>query len=110
MIVCLLSTIVMLSSCREEKPPLSVNTMSKVLEGFHLADVYARYLPVDSLHPLQAHEDSLRFYQSRILHEQKLEDADFRAALHWYQQHPVWLDSVYQLVLNDLSVKAAARR
>jgi len=90
--------------CQTDKPPISIDQMSKVLLDMHLAESYAQQMPKPVDHYTLKNEDSLRKYHAGILKKYQLSEKQFLQDLHWYTNHPTLLDSVYQIMLTDIAI------
>ncbi|HNB81684.1 MAG TPA: DUF4296 domain-containing protein [Chitinophagaceae bacterium] len=104
------ATLFLWSSCKPEPAPISIPAMASVLKDLHFAESYTQVLPFDSLHPVLNRQDSLNRMNAMIYQQHHLTETQFREALQWYQNHPVFFDSVYQIILNDISIQQARSR
>lgn len=92
-------TLLLLSSCNSDKPPVAEDKMAAVLVDLHLAEARAMQIPADSNSiptGLGRNLDSLAVFYQSVLHHHNLDTASFRKALDWYTVHPEVLDSVYK--------------
>lgn len=95
----------MFASCQQATAPLSMKQMSAILLDLHIAESYAHHLPIDSMHRGLKNEDTLRFLTAQVLKEHHTNEKDLQASLAWYQTQPELLDSIYEQVLNELSIR-----
>jgi hypothetical protein len=81
--------------------------MRNILMEMHLAESFAQHIPKDSIHFLLKNEDSLRQFNADILHRYSVTEKEFATALNYYKTQGETLDSIYQDLLNELSVRQA---
>lgn len=94
-----------LFGCKTDAPPLSMKQMSSILLDLHLAEAYAHHLPKDSMHRGLKNEDTLLYFNAQILKDHKTTQNELQTSLAWYQSRPELLDSIYEQVMNELSVR-----
>lgn len=92
-------------SCNEEKPPIPQDKMAEILTELHLAESFAQILPVDQGGYMTKNYDTMMVLYSNIYSKYKLDTADFKTAVRWYEAHPKMFDQVYEQVLESLSLK-----
>lgn len=95
-------TAILAASCSGKKPPVPFNTFKNVLKELHLSEAAAG-VPGTSFYESFATDSSARF-NAMVLKKNGISEAQFREALGWYKDRPELLDSVYRLVLNDLTL------
>jgi hypothetical protein len=101
---------VLLIGCADDTPPIPIQKMSAILTDIHLAESYAQKAPQDIKQLTTKNQDTINAYMAIVFHTHQVSETAFREGLKWYQQHPKLLDSVYQQVLNTLSVKQSELR
>lgn len=92
-----------LSCNRKTKPPIDFVTMKGVLYDIYVAEVRAGM--TDSMVGLVRNKDSIKLNEgyTAVLQHYDIDLATFEHALIWYTEHPILLDSMYQILIaqND---------
>lgn len=97
LILCPLSIVLCLSSCRPHGI-LSSRKMRSVLVDLHKTDAL---LQVSGLH--HGHNDAEDHYYAMVLEQHGITQAQFDSSLVWYTAHPQLFDKIYPKVLAQLT-------
>lgn len=96
LILCLLSIVLCLSSCRP-RGILTSRQMRKVLVDLHKTDAL---LQVTGLQ--HGHNEAEDMYYAMVLEQHGITQAQFDSSLVWYTAHPQLFDKIYPKVLAQL--------
>lgn len=97
-------SLILIAGCKQDKPPLGPEQMSKLLLELHLAEAYAQQIPRETETISYKNEDSLLIFNAEILKRLRVSESDFRKSLNWYKSRPELLDSIYQTILSDIAI------
>ena len=100
------------TSCKriEEKPPISMEKMKKVLLDLQIAETYSVGLNFDTLSPgnkFKKNYDSLSVFYGAVLNHHDLSITDFKEAMKWYENKPVLMDSLVMLTIEQMTEEQA---
>ncbi len=100
-------------SCKEEEiiPPISVEKMKSIVLDIQLAETYSTGLGTDTTQNItfKKNEDSLALFYTSIWKHHDIDASEFENYYTWYKEHPIYLDSVFTLVLEEMSKEKAER-
>lgn len=90
-------------SCKEKKQYIPIQQLKDILLQMHLAESYALMAPKDS--NLQYTDTTmLAKHYNQILNQNKITQQDFELSIQHYKDIPGMYDSIYQMILNDISI------
>lgn len=90
-------------ACKEKKHYIPINQLKDVLLQMHLAESYALMAPKDS--NLQYTDTVLLAkHYNKILMQNNISQKDFELSIQYYKDIPGMYDSIYQMILNDISI------
>lgn len=96
---------------KSEKPPVTQETMERLVMDLHMAEVYSS-IHKDSIYTVSIKNmDSLAAYQKDILHHYNITQEQFADIISWYKVNPQELDSIYAKVIplmSELETKYSA--
>lgn len=73
----------------------------------HLAEAYSQIIPKDSTKQFMKNIDSLEYFDATILKEFHISQQKFNQDIEYYKTQPQLLDSIYQLILSELTILQA---
>jgi hypothetical protein len=88
----------------QEKPPIELDKMKLIVADLSIAEEYAKGLFPDSINnKLDKNPDSLATFYASIWKHHQIDREEFQEAFDWYKSHPLLLDSLYALVLTEIT-------
>ena len=78
--------------------------MSKILLKMHIAEGYASVLPKEVNSNQLKNMDSLIVFDNTILKEFNISKKTFDENINYYKTQPAKLDSIYLIILNEISL------
>ncbi len=88
----------------KQKEHLPVQTMSKILLKMHIAESYAQLLPKENTTVMSKNMDSLKKFDAAIYKEFHINKEEFDRSLDYYKSNPQLLDSIYQIIMNEIAI------
>lgn len=104
LILLLVAILLQATACQkrtEAPPPLSREQMVSLMMEIYLSEARTSLLPLDkdsSYRLFMAHQDSL-------LQRHGLQDSTLRKAYAYYLEHPTELESIYDAIIDSLSLR-----
>lgn len=98
--------LLLLAACKPDAPKIpegiiAPGKMSLILEDIHIADAVAETKAQSGGNEAELTKQ----YYAVVYAKYNISEADFIKSYKYYEQNPVWLNKVYDGVLNDLSKK-----
>lgn len=90
-------------SCEEKKHYIPIHQLKEVLLQMHLAESYALMAPKDS-NVQYIDTVLLAKNYNKIFMQNNISQKDFELSIQYYKNIPGMYDSIYQMILNDISV------
>ncbi len=73
----------------------------------HLAESYAQNKLIDSAGFKIKNQDSLNYYYALIFKKNKITQEQFKYNINYYNKQPILFDSIYEMVMKDISILKA---
>ncbi len=94
---------VFIIACKNKPDTIAVKKMAAILTDIHLTEASAQFYKTnDSI--VVSRQDSSKKYMAIVLGKHQITQQQFTDNIAWYKNNPELLDSVYGLVITNLSI------
>ncbi len=88
---------------QNDKAPIPMARMEKILIDIHIAEIYSTMLDTGVLRRNEKNLDSLAVFYKDVLKHHNVSLEQFHEGMEWYKAHPAELDSCYKHMIEDIA-------